>query len=119
MQVQAETGCTGYRYTCLAGNPAVREEGKSEMNVTELLRTAAAAHDVVTITYDDGSRHGELGIVMPVAVDGEYLQAIVDPTTDVRRKFKLLSIASVRRTNGECASNAAVNCSQEPALAAA
>lgn len=89
------------------------------MTVTELLRTAAAAHDVVTITYDNGSRRGELGIVMPVAVDGEYLRAIVDPTKDARRRFRLLSIASVRRTNGECASNAAVSRRLELAQAAA
>jgi hypothetical protein len=75
------------------------------MTVIELLRAAAAARDVVTITYGDGPHPRQLGIVLPVAVEGEYLVAIVDPTSNLRRRFRLQSIASAKCTNGESASN--------------
>ena len=77
------------------------------MSVVTLLRTAAATGDAVTITYDDGSNQEVLRIVIPVAVHGDYLEAIVDPTVNVRKLFKITKIASVRCAGGKFALNPA------------
>lgn len=82
------------------------------MSVTTLLRAAAVTHDAVTITFDDGSNPEALGIVIPVAVHGEYLEAIVDPTTNLRKLFKLTKIAAVRCAGGKLALNPAARASK-------
>lgn len=103
MQVQGDLKCIGYRYTTLP-DPLV-----IVMSVTTLLRAAAAAGDAVTLTYDDGVNPEVLRIVMPVAVHGEYLEAIVDPTENARRLIKLTKIASVRCAGGRFALNPAAH----------
>ncbi len=78
------------------------------MSVTTLLRTAASGGEAVTITYDDGQESASLRIVIPVAVHGDYLEAIVDPTTNVRILYKITKIASVRCAGGKFALNPTV-----------
>ncbi len=100
MQVQGDAKRTGYRYSTLPNMLVV------VMSVTTLLRAAAAAGDAVTLTYDDGVNPEVLRIVMPVAVHGEYLEAIVDPAENTRKLIKLSKIASVRCAGGRFALNA-------------
>lgn len=77
------------------------------MSVTTLLRAAAAGGEAVTITYHDGSDSASLRIVIPIAVHGEYLEAISDPTSNLRKLFKLSKIEAVRGAGGRVALNLA------------
>ncbi len=75
------------------------------MPVDRLLRAAAVAGDAVTISYYEAPESERLRIVIPVAVRGEMLDAIVDPSIGSRAVFKLRKIASVRCADGRFALN--------------
>jgi hypothetical protein len=73
-------------------------------SVAELLRSAAATGEEVTLVYNAGSRPGQARKVLPVSVSEEALIA-VETSSRVNKTYKLDRIACVELANGIRATN--------------
>ena len=74
------------------------------MTITELLTKTVGTGEVVTITYNGGSRPGQPRKTVPISISNEELVGI-EPGSHTQKHYKLTRIALVELSSGERESN--------------
>jgi len=74
------------------------------MTINELLTRTVGTGEVVTITYNGGSRPGQPRKIVPISISNEELVGI-EPGSHTQKHYKLNRIALVELSSGERESN--------------
>jgi len=77
------------------------------MPIAEMLNRMITTSEVITITYNGGSRPGQPRKVLPISLSVEELIA-VEPGSHIKKHYKLKQIALVESSSGERAINTEV-----------
>jgi hypothetical protein len=73
-------------------------------SIVDLLTLTVGSGEVVTITYNGGSRPGQARKIVPISLTNEELIAI-EPGSNTNKHYKLNQIALVELSSGESALN--------------